>query len=272
MSADQVAVSQDDVTAFARDGAVCLRAAFDPHWLEVLAAGVERNMADPSPDACRYTPEGAPGAFYDDYCNWSRIPEYRDFIFNSPAAAAAGRLMGAREVRLFHEHVLIKEPGTREVTPWHHDQPYYCVDGDLLCSIWLPLDPVPRIACPEFVAGSHAWGKLFHPRKFLTHQDYPATATPLEPVPDIEARRGELEILSWDLEPGDCLVFHMRTLHGAPGTATLKTRRRGFSTRWMGEDAVFAVRPIKTSPPFPEVRLAPGDPMDHPSFPLAWQA
>jgi ectoine hydroxylase-related dioxygenase (phytanoyl-CoA dioxygenase family) len=74
------------------------------------------------------------------------------------------------------------------------------------------------------------------------------------------------------MAPGDCIVFHMRTVHGAPGTASLTTRRRGFSTRWLGDDAVFAVRPGKTSPPFPEVKLAPGAPMHHPSFPLAWQA
>src|SRR6185503_9952716 len=171
MSVAPEPVSPAEIEAFARDGAVCLRAAFEPRWLEVLAAGVERNMREPSPDACRYTPDGAPGAFYDDYCNWGRIPEYRAFVFESPAAAIAGRLMGSREVRLFHEHVLIKEPGTREVTPWHHDQPYYCVDGDQLCSIWLPLDPVPRVACPEFVAGSQGWGKLFHPRHFLDNRD-----------------------------------------------------------------------------------------------------
>jgi ectoine hydroxylase-related dioxygenase (phytanoyl-CoA dioxygenase family) len=266
-----VQVSEAEIEAFARDGAVCLRGAFDRRWLDRLAEGVERNMRDPGPDGCRYTPEGAPGGFYDDYCNWGRISEYRAFVFESPAAALAGRLMRSREARLFHEHVLIKEPGTREVTPWHHDQPYYCVDGDRLCSIWLPLDPVPRAACVEFVAGSHAWGKLFVPRRFLDHDSYDYGAG-FEAVPDIEARRADYDILSWDLAPGDCIVFHMRTLHGAPGTQALKTRRRAFSTRWLGDDAVFAVRPGKTSPPFPEVKLPPGAPMHHPSFPLVWQA
>ena len=30
------------------------------------------------------------------------------------------------QVRFFHEHALVKEPGTSEITPWHHDEPYYC--------------------------------------------------------------------------------------------------------------------------------------------------
>ena len=38
--------------------------------------------------------------------------------------------------------MLVKEPGTAARTPWHHDQSYYPVDGDDLCSLWIPVDPV----------------------------------------------------------------------------------------------------------------------------------
>ena len=58
-------------------------------------------------------------------------------------AAIAGALMQSRTVRFFHEHVLVKEPGASEATPLHHDDPYYCVDGDRNVSFWIPLDPVP---------------------------------------------------------------------------------------------------------------------------------
>ena len=73
---------------------------------------------------------------WNDYCNWYRFDEYKDFVFNSPAAEIAGRLTQSYEIRLFHEHILVKEPKTSEPTPWHHDQPYYCVDGEQVCSIW----------------------------------------------------------------------------------------------------------------------------------------
>ena len=263
-------VSESDVRAFERDGAIAIRGAFERGWLERLALGVEENFAAPGPGSTRYTPQGKPGGFYDDYCNWARIPAYREFVLESPAGEIAGRLTQSSQVRIYHEHVLIKEPGTLEVTPWHHDLPYYGVDGTKLCSIWLPLDPVPRVACPEFVAGSHRWGKRYMPRMFIDHDSYAAVPEGYERVPDIDAERESLEILSWDLALGDCIVFHMLALHGAPGTAALETRRRGFSTRWLGDDAVFAERPWKTSPPFPEVALAPGDPMHHAAFPVAW--
>jgi len=267
-----VTISEQHTEQFARDGAIVIRDAFAPAWLQDLARGMEKNFAAPSAYATHYTAAGAPGGFYDDYCNWQRIEEYRAFIERSPAAAIAGRLMGATQVRVYHEHVLIKEPGTREVTPWHHDLTYYGVDGEQLCSIWVPLDAVPHNACPEFVAASHRWGRRFVPRMFIDHDAYADVPPGYERVPDIDAERDRHRLLAWDLRPGDCIAFHMLTLHGAPHTAELTTRRRGFSTRWLGDDAVFAARPWNTSPPFPEVQLQPGDAMDHPSFPVMWHA
>ena len=265
-------VTEAQIEAFERDGAIVLRGVFDTAWLDRLADGLDKNFADPGPSSTVYTPDGQPGGFYDDYCNWQRIPEYRDFVLNSPAGEIVARLMRSRQARIYHEHVLVKEPGTQEVTPWHHDLPYYGVDGNQLCSIWLPLDPVPKSACPEFVAGSHSGGAMYYPRLFISHEDYGKGVEGYETMPDIEAERDNRTILSWDLEPGDCIVFHMRTVHGAPSTANIKTRRRGFSTRWLGDDAYFKTRPWKTSPPFPEVHLEEGDAMDHPSFPVVWPA
>ena len=259
-----------DVEAFAADGAVVQRGAFDAHWIETLRVGLDRNLAEPGPWACDYTPPDGPGGFRDDYCNWERIDEYRDFVERSPAARLVAHLMRSATARFFHEHVLVKEPGTRERTPWHHDQPYYPVDGDQVCSLWLPLDPVPEAACPRFVAGSHRWPGYLTPRTFLDQQPYAGAEGFAAPVPDIAAEGDRHHLLSWDLDLGDCVVFHMKTVHDAPGTAGLATSRRAFSTRWLGDDAAWAERPFPTSPPFPDVDLAPGAPLDHPRFPLLW--
>ena len=263
-------MTQQDIDQFARDGVVCLRVAFDGDWLERLATGVEKNFSDPGPYHTVYTDKDSPGGFYDDYCNWQRIDEYRDFIQHSPAAEIAARITQSDTARIYHEHVLVKEPGTRESTPWHHDLPYYGVDGDQLCSIWLPLDPVPQRVCPEFVLGSHKSGTMYYPRFFLTSEYYADGIEGFNTIPEIESNRANFTIQSWNLELGDCLVFHMRTLHGAPPTEGVQTRRRGFSTRWLGDDARFATRAWKTSPPYPEVALQHGDAMDHASFPKIW--
>lgn len=260
------------VEAFRTDGAVVVRDVFSAEWIDRLRQGVERNFASPGPYTRHYTANGAPGAFRGDYCNWQRIPEYRDFLFDSPAAAIAGTLMGATAVTLFHEHVLVKEPGTLDRTPWHHDAPYYCTDAGLTCSLWIPLDPVSREACVEYVAGSHRWGRLFMPAKFRDSADYDRRDDALEPVPDIDAERDRHRLLAWDVAPGDCIAFDFRTLHGAPGNPSGQTRRRAFAARFLGEGATFTRRDGEVSPPFPEVTLAEGAPMtdDPVHFPVVF--
>ena len=166
-------VTEDDLAAYRRDGAVALRRVFDADWIDLLARGVARNLAEPGPYVRRYTAEDEPGLFIGDYCNWQRIEAYRRFAFDSPAPGLGARLMGSAKVNLFHEHVLVKEAATANRTPWHHDQPYWTVDGEQVCSIWVPLDPLPRETCVEFVAGSHRWGKWYTPKRFndLTDHD-----------------------------------------------------------------------------------------------------
>jgi len=175
--------------------------------------------------------------------------------------------VGGREVRLFHDHMLVKEPGTRQPPPWHQDQPYYSVDGAENCSMWAPADPVAEESTLEFVAGSHLGGWRL-PRTFLDEQAawFPE-GSPAE-LPDIEHRRDHFRILRWELEPGDAVLVHLLTLHracGVPGTS----RRRAFSLRFLGDDAAQAPRAWTTSPPFDELdrELPAGAPMDHPLFP-----
>jgi ectoine hydroxylase-related dioxygenase (phytanoyl-CoA dioxygenase family) len=260
---ERIFVDEATIEAFRKDGAVPLRGLFTD-WIDTLQAGVEKNLAAPSADVRIY--EGSGGRFFGDYCNWGRIPEYRDFVFHSPAAKVAQRLMGSKTVRLFHEHVLVKEPGADVPTPWHHDQPYYCVDGRQNVSLWVTLDAVARDTVPEFIAGSHAWGRWFQPERFNRTPLF--TDDRMEQIPDIEAERDKYRILGWDLEPGDAVAFHFLTLHGAPANDSKSRRRRAVSTRWLGDDAVFAQRKGVTSPPFRGLTLKPGDAMEAPEFPL----
>ena len=270
MSNQSARIDDAIVERFRRAGVAHLDGAFT-EWIEVLRAGVERNMRSPGPYTKEYEPEGSKGYFFGDYCNWARIPEYRDFVLHSPAAAMAARLMESRTARFFHEHVLVKEPETESRTPWHHDLPYYCIDGTQTVSFWTALDPVPRPICLELVVGSHRWGKSFLPKKFVG-VDYEREGEALDTMPDIDARRGEFEIASFDMAPGDAIAFHFLTVHGAPGNASKSARRRAFAHRWVGDDVRFKLRGGEVSPPFPEAhrRLRDGDPLQGPEFPLVW--
>lgn len=266
---DVTLLTADQVEAFQRDGVTVLRNAVDADQLADLAAAVEQNMAAPSAWASDYTPGDATGRFFGDYVNWDRIDAYRRVAFDSALPRMAGELMRSRTVRFFHEHVLVKEPGTTEITPWHHDEPYYCVDGTQNVSLWISLDPVPAAAGVEFLVGSHRWPRRFIPRKFVDSSAYADPVHGFELVPDIEAERDQHRIVRFDVEPGDVIAFSYRILHAAPGTAGLTDgRRRAVSLRYVGDDAVFALRPWLHSPPFEQHDLVVGQPLDDPRFPV----
>ena len=260
----------DDATVaeFRTKGATVVRGLFGPDEVAVVERGIERNLADPGPLFKVASTDDDPGRFVEDFCNWQRIDEFREIAFTSRAADVAGALMGSREVRLFHDHVLVKEPGTRQPTPWHQDQPYYNVEGLQNCSMWMPVDPVAPESTLEFLAGSHLRGWLM-PRTFLDNQARWFPEGTLEELPDIEAHRDDVEILGWALEPGDAVFFHMLTLHHAYGVPGAH-RRRAFSLRFLGDDAVHAPRPWRTSPHFEglEEEIPAGAPMEHEIFPL----
>ena len=257
------------VAAFRRDGAVLLRGLF-ADWVEPLRRGLQRNLDDPASYAfpCESTPPGTPGRFFDSYCNWLLIPEYRDHVLLSCAASLAGRMMGARRAQFFHEHAFCKEPGTQRATPWHQDLPYYCVEGTQTASVYVSLDIAPKDVAVRFLRGSHRHGRLYHPRVFLDGAAFNTADTALDAVPEIDPDGPD--ILAWDLEPGDAIVFDFRTLHGTTAGAVTK-RRRAFSTRWLGDDVVYCERPGETSPSFPDIGLKPGEPMRQDWFPVVWR-
>ena len=253
------------------DGAVCVRGAFPPEQIGGATEAIDENLADLSPRAKRASAD-SDGAFIEDFCNWNRLPAMERFIKESPGAEIAAELTHSDTVRLYHDHVLVKEPGTKQRTPWHQDQPYYNVSGRQNVSFWIPVDPVPLASTLRCLAGSHA-GTWYMPRTFRDAQARWFPEGSLQELPDIDGDPARHRQLAWALEAGDVLAFHMLTLHASSGTGP-GLRRRVFSARYLGDDARHAVRPWRTSPPFPGLaqRLPDGAPMVDALFPLAWEA
>ncbi|WP_170581816.1 phytanoyl-CoA dioxygenase family protein [Ruegeria arenilitoris] len=256
-------VSQEMIETYRNDGVVLVKGLFADH-VDALREGVARNMADPGPYASENKKEGETGRFFDDYCNWSRIPEFRQVIQASPVAEVAADLMESRSVQMFHDHVLVKEPGTSMATPWHQDGPYYFVEGRQTISFWSPLDPVTQ-ATLRCVAGSHLWEKEVLPTRWVSEEGFFPDEGQYIAVPDPEAEG--MRIVEFDMEPGDAVAFNFRTLHGARGNKS-DSRRRAFSLRLVGEDARYVERPGRTSPPFPGHDMRAGQRLREDWFPV----
>jgi len=256
-------ITSEHVETYQRDGVVLVKGLF-AEQVELLREGVARNMAEPGPYAAENLHDGEAGRFFDDYCNWERISEFRAAIEASPAAAVAADLMGSNSVQLFHDHVLVKEPGTSKPTPWHQDGPYYFVEGQQNVSFWSPLDPVTD-ATLRCVAGSHRWEKPVLPTRWLAETSFYPNEDDYQPVPNPDAEG--MDTREFTMEPGDAVAFNFMTLHGARGN-TAKQRRRAFSLRLLGDDARYVQRPGPTSPPFPGHDMIEGQKLRKDWFPF----
>lgn len=257
-------IHADLIDAFQRDGVVVLRGLFAP-WIDLLAAGIDANMANPSALMSDYgTAAAGEPLFFDDYCNWQRVPQFERVVRESPAAVVAAALMQSRTARFFHDHVLVKEAGNTRVTPWHADSPYYLVDGEQTVSFWLPLDPVDE-ATLRLVKGSHRWPLPPMPTRWVNDQPF-YEAGDFGPAADPDGDPS-MEVVEWAMEPGDAVAFHFRTVHGARANPS-PVRRRAFSMRWVGDDARYVERPGRTSPPFTGHGMSPGELLRDDWFPV----
>lgn len=260
-------LTQTQIEHFKRDGVVMIPSLFTD-WVDVIRAGVDRNMAEPG----EYASENSvsEGRFFDDYVNWTRIPEFERMVRESPAAQAAAEIMGSQSAQFFHDHVLVKEPGTPKSTPWHQDSPYYFVEGEQTVSIWIPADDVKE-ASLRFIAGSHHWDKMVRPVSWSDDSDFYEGKQDWTPVPDPDANPDDNRVLEWPMKAGDAVLFDYRTAHGARGNP-MGSRRRALSLRWVGDDARYIERPGRTSPPFPGHGMVTGQKLREDWFPTIWPA
>jgi len=242
------------VDEYDEHGVVVLRGILSTEAVELLRRGIDAVVASPSSRAKVASRDDDPGFFLEDFCRWREHAEFREFLDRGELVEAARLLMRSTTVRMYHDHVLVKEAGTRQRTPWHQDQPYYDVEGRQNVSFWIPVDPVPAEYSLEVWRGSHR-GPWFTPRSFRDEQARWFPEGHLAELPDIESDRDSFDIAAFAVEPGDAVAFHMGAVHGAPGFPG-PGRRRVFSLRLLGDDMVHAPRPWVCSPDLASILVA----------------
>ncbi|MGE0061090.1 MAG: phytanoyl-CoA dioxygenase family protein [Xanthobacteraceae bacterium] len=213
--------------------------------------------------------EQSKGSFLLDTGITSRLRDFRRFTLNGAAPEIAAALLGSEKVNFFGDQVFVKEPRTRERTAFHQDATYFEIDGDQCCVLWIPVDPVKlENGAMMYVRGSHRDGRLYQPNVFITQTPLPGAQG--EPLPDIEGNMADYDIVHFDVEPGDVLVHHYRTVHGAGGNNSRYQVRRAASLRYCGDDIRFKTRPWAPKQLHHTQRLNEGDPLSGPDFPVVW--
>ena len=268
-------ITAQDLADFERDGVVCLRQMFDRDWIERMTAAVDRvkDAAHPlaRPREVTQALGGTSGRYHINSFVWRWDDDFRAWALESPNAEIAATLMRADEVRMFYDQVFVKEPQTAEMTDWHHDLPFWPMQGRQILSVWVALTDVgPDNSALEYIAGSHLWNKFY--RAAIPDKD-PRFKSELEECPNFSTLRGNADyrFLSWTMKAGDCLVHHPLTVHGSEGNFSPVRRRIAISNRYFGPDTRWDPRPATmrvTGDPQIETGRYPADDL---VFPVAWK-
>jgi len=275
-------ITPDEIETYHRDGVLLLPGMFDKDWIELLNKGLDANIEAPTRRSRIWYKDTSGRSMFYDHTAWKGIEEYRKFIFNSPAAQICGQLMRSTTINFFFDSVFVRSTGTQFETPWHQDEPYWSVEGYDACSIWMPLGPVKQKNALSFVPGSHRLKTVFKQYNFgdlnpvrkknVDQVDFSDIAE--QEFPDINADPKRFGVVSWDMQPGDCIAFNGRTMHGGSGKLDDDCELRVFTTKWVGDDVRIKFRDCGMDPDHSadmiEKNLKPGDRLGTNLYPRIW--
>lgn len=292
-------IEKETIDAFHRDGAVLIKGVLASQWLDLIESGLEWAESNPTGMSA-----GVNLPLRIDQFPASHSKDLAQAMRTSPIAEIVGTVLNS-PVRFYMDQMFYKPAGLIAPSAWHQDTSYYNVAGHDLVRAWVCVDPVPRDASLEVIRGSHLWNVTYRPPVGKDPESDPEGAAETEaahrrgeiligresfeqwtyfdsfsdaslPVlPDIEAARDSFDILGWDYEPGDIILFHGHILHSARGGVTLPHPRRSHASLWAGADVRYMRRRSQSIPdPIDLYDFEPedGQPLsDFPQvFPVAW--
>ena len=201
------------IASYQQEGAICLRQIIAEPWLDLCRRGVERSVANPGKFFRDYTAEDSPNRYLFDYWIWQSIPELGKFTLESDLAGVIAKLLQTDRLTLLMDQWFRREAGSTNAAVWHHDEPYFDFTDGQKCVVWFPLESASSEEGLTLIGGSHKWGKLFMPQNFGQKKPFAGDMIEYAPIEDFDEYSDRF--LSWDMEPGDCLVFDFRTIHRA---------------------------------------------------------
>ena len=275
---EQRKLSEEEVVSFRTNGVVKVPEAVDPSWIPELLTVADGQLTEPSKWVNDVNPAASENRLFTDRYLWRHNDVIHRFVHDSGCARLAAQAMGSNSARFYFDHLLIKKVNTPTITPWHQDAPYWPFRGKQIASIWLALTPVTvEGSGMEFIRGSHFDDVYYLPEVFGGADNKSgqwANEQQGVAVPDIDANREEYDIVSFDMAPGDALIFSAWILHGARGNSSSTQDRVALSTRWLGDDVLWDPREgVDPTVDPAQVLVDPGmPPRDNSFFPEIFSA
>lgn len=243
-------VTDQHKRGLASDGAIVLRGLFSSDQLKVMRGAFDFGIANPSA-LHGYSFKGTEQETFNDYGNYENRGKHLETIKELGLAETVAALWDAQQVWFYGEEIFIKKGGLGGRSPWHQDTSYFPFDGPQILNIWTSFEAIPYANSLEFVRGSHR-GVLYNGTSYNDASDHTAPLwhkTDWPRLPNIEAERvaqpDKWDIFTFDLEPGDALVFHSGILHGGAPVTSHCPERHTLVYRFFGEQAYYRPLPLE---------------------------
>jgi phytanoyl-CoA hydroxylase len=206
-------LSDETIHTYRRQGFVHIPGILSPQEVaefHAIALDVEQRLKEKS-----LTKGGKAEAVFTQLLNvWQEDDGMRRLTLHPNVGAIAERLAGV-PLRLWHDHMLIKQPHKSTPTEYHQDQPFWPhAHSSHALSAWIALVDVPvERGCMTFIPGSHA-------RTDLAAQDLTDAHDLFRKCPDLiwEPR------VTIPLRAGDCTFHHASCAHMAGPNLTDEPR------------------------------------------------
>ncbi|MBA2480049.1 MAG: phytanoyl-CoA dioxygenase family protein [Planctomycetes bacterium] len=251
------------VSQFARDGYIKTGRMIDEAWVAELRAEVLRVIADEGtgkPQPVSLSKWDVDGAVIYQICNiWEASTAFRRLITHAPILDAAGQLLGARELRVWHDQIQYKPAQTGGVNRWHQDWPYWPIlSGPTQVTAWIALDDADDgNGCMSMVPGSHRWGNQI---------DFLHTIKEIDDMP-AEHQGHALAVRRCPVGAGEVHFHHGLTWHGSHANVSGRPRR-AIAIHLMSEQTRFVASGNHLMKP--HVTVADGEVIAGEHFPLVW--
>lgn len=255
---------------YQRNGAVLVKNFVNEEELELVRLAIDFCRKNPSPFSSKITKDHKKkgSSFFSDYWTYKRNNFIQTLLSKNEIVEKIKKITGNESVYFFHDHVLVKDPGSPS-TPWHHDRPYYFIDGQNNFSIWITPDEVAEENSLAFCAGSHKSDNIYVPVNFNDGSD-------LNSHPDLKKlddnailKESDSGIIVYRMKPGDAIIFNNKTLHRSMPSSNEKVRT-ALSLRMVGDNCKLTKFCCSNpQPPFHKfgMELVEGSPIDTKWFP-----
>jgi hypothetical protein len=226
---DQWKLSQEQISAYKRDGLLVPTHRLPSHVLGSMRDSVEKLLRDNAEIA----PESlvCPHISYGPTHDSAAAAQWFEYASDPRILDLVEELIGP-DIILWGSQVFCKPALSGKAIPWHQDGQYWPIRPRATCSVWIAIDDAtPENGCMRYIPGSHASAEVY------THRASGRSDVVLDQ--EVEPELFDSRIARDDiLEAGQFSLHDVYLIHGSNANRSPK-RRAAFVIRYMPASSTF---------------------------------